>query len=248
MMNTEENLILPEIERRDTKKYKKHINNLIEDAEIEAEIEAEKKIRSKNSRVFSISIFGIGLIALVYLQINSQPEKEITPVEKAVAAASQTPLETDEAKLARQVPIVGDGNSQIPVPESKEPQKSVEPAKITPGKNLASSLKPEITSKSENKNKTTKPITKRKEKKRAASPAKTGNRFFVQTGAFSLKKNAGALVKQLQEKGFSPSIHVLTKGTKKTYLVQLGVFPNKEKAKLAQEKLARSGYPKTIIK
>ncbi|HCG73419.1 MAG TPA: hypothetical protein DE038_08965 [Nitrospina sp.] len=42
--------------------------------------------------------------------------------------------------------------------------------------------------------------------------------------------------------------HVVSKGKTKTYLVQLGVFPNKEKAKLAQEKLARAGYPKTIIK
>jgi cell division septation protein DedD len=40
----------------------------------------------------------------------------------------------------------------------------------------------------------------------------------------------------------------VSKGKTKTYLVQLGVFPNKEKAKLAQEKLARAGYPKTIIK
>ena len=49
-------------------------------------------------------------------------------------------------------------------------------------------------------------------------------------------------------KGFSPLIHVVTKNKIKTYLVQLGVFPNKEKAKLAQEKLARAGYAKTIIK
>ena len=70
----------------------------------------------------------------------------------------------------------------------------------------------------------------------------------MQTGAFSLDKNANVAMKKLKSKGFSPLIHVVSKGKSKTYLVQLGVFPNKEKAKLAQEKLARSGYPNTIIK
>ena len=51
-------------------KYHKRIDDLLEDAEIEAEMEAEKKIRSKNSRVFSISMAGITLLALVYFQVN----------------------------------------------------------------------------------------------------------------------------------------------------------------------------------
>ena len=36
-METRENLSLPENEEHDTKKYTKHINDLIEDAEIEAD-------------------------------------------------------------------------------------------------------------------------------------------------------------------------------------------------------------------
>ena len=70
----------------------------------------------------------------------------------------------------------------------------------------------------------------------------------MQTGAFSLKENANALVKKLKKNGFTPLIHVVPNGPKRTYLVQLGVYPNKDKAKLIQEKLARIGYPKTIIK
>ena len=42
MMDTEEKLAFTEIEQG-TNKYKKHINDLIEDAEIEAEMEAKKK-------------------------------------------------------------------------------------------------------------------------------------------------------------------------------------------------------------
>ena len=71
IMETRENLSLPENEKHDTKKYTKHINDLIEDAEIEAEIEAEKKIFPKKTRAFLISMFGFGLLPLVYLQIDN---------------------------------------------------------------------------------------------------------------------------------------------------------------------------------
>ena len=70
----------------------------------------------------------------------------------------------------------------------------------------------------------------------------------MQTGAFALKENANTLIKKLQAKGFAPLMHVASNAQKKIYLVQLGIFPNKEKAKLVQEKLAREGFPKTIIK
>ena len=85
MMETGENLSLPENEDHDTKKYKKHINDLIENAEIEAEMEAEKKICSKNSRVFLISIFCFGLLSLVYLQIKSRTAQVAVPGEEKMA-------------------------------------------------------------------------------------------------------------------------------------------------------------------
>ena len=247
MMDTEEKTALPDIEHQDTNKYKKHINDLIENAEIEAELEAEKKIRSKNSRVFSISMVGMGLLALVYFQINSPSSPGTTSVKEEVAL-STVPTESAEEKLAEQVPVLEDGSSQIPFEKEKTPGSSVEPAKITFAKKTASSEKPKVSAPSSKKIKKTVKASKPAVKIKAAVPAKTSTRFFVQTGAFSQKKNAEASMKKLQSKGFSPLIHVVTKGNTKTYLVQLGVFPNREKAKLAQEKLARAGYAKTIIK
>jgi cell division protein FtsN len=237
MMDTKEQSPVEEAEYlpEETKKYNKHIDDLIEDAEIEAEMEAEKKIRSKNSRVFSISMFGFVLLALVYLQVNvlNAPEETPAPANKAIEAA--------EDKLAKQLPIVEDGSSNIPVPELKN---TVAPAEIKLKEKSPPSAKAKASTKS--KKKTTKATIKPKAKTKAVSP--TNARFFVQTGAFSSKKNAEVSMKKLQAKGFSPLTHVVSKGKAKTYLVQLGVFPSKEKAKLAQEKLARSGYPKTIIK
>ena len=236
MMDTKEQSPVTETEHlpEETKKYNKHIDDLIENAEIEAEMEAEKRIRSKNSRVFSISMFGFGLIALVYLQVNSLKAPE-------VPSQAKKQIESAEAKLAKQVPIVEDGSSNIPVPELKN---IVAPAEIKLREKSPPTRKPKASSRSQKK--TTKSTIKTKAKLKTISP--TNTRFFVQTGAFSSKKNAEVSMKKLQAKGFSPLTHVVSKGKTKTYLVQLGVFSNKEKAKLAQEKLARAGYPKTIIK
>ena len=58
MLETKEQETSPTEENKkpleEINKYHKRIDDLIEDAEIEAEIEAEKNIRSKNSRMFSI--------------------------------------------------------------------------------------------------------------------------------------------------------------------------------------------------
>ena len=236
MMDSKEQSPFTEIEhlQEETKKYNKHIDDLIENAEIEAEMEAEKKIRSKNSRFFSISMFGFGLLALVYLQINGLKTPE-------APAPVSNKIESAEDKLAKQVPIVEDGSSNIPVPELKN---TVAPAEIKLKEKTPPTRKPKASSNFQKK--ATKSTIKPKAKIKTVSP--TNTRFFVQTGAFSSKKNADISMKKLQEKGFSPLTHVVSKGKTKTYLVQLGVFPNKEKAKLAQEKLARAGYPKTIIK
>jgi len=226
MMETGENLSLPENEDHDIKKYKKHVNDLIEDAEIEAEMEAEKKNRAKNSRVFLISMFCLGLLSLVYLQINSRTAKVAVPDEEKTAHIN-TQTKSVEEKLIKQVSI----------------NNFVGPAKIS---NL--SRKPKVTAKFEKKirepNKTSKSLVK----KTIVNLVKPNTRFFIQTGAFFQKKNAEISAKKLQAKGFSPLIHVVTRNNTKTYLVQLGVFPNKEKTKLAQKKLARAGYVKTIIK
>ena len=189
-------------------------------------MEAEKKIRSKNSRIFLISMFCFGLLSLVYLQINSRTTQVAVPGEEKTAHIN-TQTKSVEEKLIKQVSI----------------NNFVEPAKIS---NL--SRKPKITAKFEKKIKETNKTSKSLAKKTIANLVKPNTRFFIQTGAFFQKKNAEISAKKLQAKGFSPLIHVVTRNNTKTYLVQLGVFPNKEKTKLAQEKLARAGYTKTIIK
>jgi cell division protein FtsN len=300
-------------------KYHKRIDDLLEDAEIEAEMEAGKKIRSKNSRMFSIYMTGIALLGLVYFQVNHK--SSVGPVESAKETSTNKP-ETADERLAKQVPVIEDGSSgsSIPIPQSVSSTKPLQNPFLTPPK-----------TKSNN------PPTKAKEVKKApkivkalSSPKKIiptakseSSKFYIQAGAFGVQKNAESLLKQLKVKGFSPIIqkrsknstqHVITVGsftnkkagdktlkeltskgfntsyymtsnnfyslkvgqfsnlndaikvqdrlsskgflsklhkadvTVKTYIVQLGVFPNRVKARLTQEKLARAGFSKTFIR
>ena len=310
-------------------KYHKRIDDLLEDAEIEAEMEAEKKIRSKNSRMFSISMTGIALLALVYFQVNHQ--STVTPVESDTSANKP---ETAEERLAKQVPVVEDGSSgsNLPIPQSLSSTKPLENPFLTPPK--AKSTKPPTKVKEVKKaprivkaSSSPKPKSSSKPKlspKKLAPIAKSeSSKFYIQAGAFGVKKNAESLLTRLKNKGFSPSIqtrlkisnqHIVTVGsfanTKagndilkeltgkgfnasyykasknsfnlkvgqfsnlkdaqkaqdrlslkgflseshkadvpvKTYMVQLGVFPNREKARITQEKLTRAGFSKTFIR
>ena len=247
MMEPSESLSLPKNEDQDTKKYTKDINDLIEDAEIEAEMEAEKKILPKNSRVFLFSMFGLGLFSFVYLQINS-PTVQVTLPSEETMAYTNTLIKSAEEKLIKQVSTLKNENSHTPFLKVITINNFVEPVKITPAKISDLNRKPKVTAKFEKKIKETTKTSKSLAKITITNLVKPNTRFFIQIGAFSQKKNAEISAKKLQAKGFSPLIHVVTRNNTKTYLVQLGVFPNKEKAKLAQEKLARQGYPKTIIK
>jgi cell division protein FtsN len=317
----EEDTQLPE----EITKYHKRIDDLLEDAEIEAEMEAGKKIRSKNSRMFSISMTGIALLGLVYFQVNHQ--SAVAPVESAKETSTNKP-ETADERLAKQVPVVEDGSSgsSIPIPQSVRSTKPLQNPFLTPPK--TKSIKPPTKAKEVKKApKIVKALSSPKPKpspKKIVPTAKSeSSKFYIQAGAFGVQKNAESLLKQLKGKGFSPTIqtrsknsnqHVITVGsftnkkagdktlkeltgkgfntsyymtsnnffslkvgqfsnlndaqkaqdrlslkgflseshkadvTVKTYMVQLGVFPNRVKARLTQEKLARAGFSKTFIR
>ena len=230
MVDNEEKITLADIEDHDTNKYKKNINDLIENAEIEAEMEAEKNIRSKNSRIFLISMIGFVLLSFVYLRINNQSSEKVTP-----SAAIQTPIKSPEVKLAKQVTIDEESNSPIPFHQIKKVKRFVKTAQVTPKKKPDPIINTTINSKPQKK--TISEKINLKEKNRITQPIKTKNTFFVQAGAFSLEKNANTLVNKLKAKDFTPIINVVSNGQKKTYLVQLGVFPNKRESNTSSRKI-----------
>lgn len=324
MLETKEQKTLPFEESsqplEETTKYQKRIDDLIEDAEIEAEMEAEKKIRSKNSRMLSISMIGIGLLGLVYFQVNNQVPNE--PKNKTVTEVT----ETAEEKLAKQVPVVEDGSSasSLSIPQSTSPVKPLENPFIKEPKTKSSPPPVKKVKKTPLKEKiASAPKPKSTPKKTAPALKSESSKFYIQVGAFGVKQNADTLVKKLKSKGFSPSIQTQSKKLSrfvvtvgnfankkaganklkeltrkgydasyfqnskksfslkvgqfkslkdtqkaqdnlsikgflseshkaevpvKTYMVQLGVFPNKEKARITQEKLSRAGFSKSFIR
>jgi cell division protein FtsN len=306
-------------------KYHKRIDDLLEDAEIEAEMEAGKKIRSKNSRMFSISMTGIALLGLVYFQVNHQ--SAVAPVESTKETTINNP-ETADERLAKQVPVVENGSisSSIPILQSVSSTKPFQNPFLTLPK--TKSINPPTKDKEVKKApKIVKTLSSPKPKpspKKIVSIVKSeSSKFYIQAGAFGVRKNAESLLKKLKGKGFSPTIqtrsinsnqHVVTVGsfinkkagdktlkeliskgfntsyyktsknlfslkvgqyrnlndaqkaqdrlslkgflsesykadiTVKTYMVQLGVFSNREKARLTQDKLSRAGFSKTFIR
>jgi cell division protein FtsN len=133
------------------KTYHKSIDALIEDAEIEAEIEAEKHIRSKNTRLVTISLVGIALIGFIYWQVSettsrikineaalpeltkAQSVEQTSAVESAVEPepASSAP-EEPKPQSSEKVAGVEKPESVPPVSEKPEPVVPVAKAKVEP--------------------------------------------------------------------------------------------------------------------
>ena len=73
------------------------------------------------------------------------------------------------------------------------------------------------------------------------------NSFSLKVGQFKNLQDAQKVQDRLSIKGFLSESYKADAPVK-TYMVQLGVFPSREKARLTQEKLARAGYPKTFLR
>ena len=251
MLETREQETLPFEEDtqppKEITKYHKRIDDLLEDAEIEAEMEAEKKIRSKNSRMFSISMTGIALLALVYFQVNHQ--STVTPVESAKATNKP---ETAEERLAKQVPVVEDGSSgsNIPIPQSLSSTKPLENPFLTPPK--AKSTKPPTKAKEVKKaprvvKASSSPKPKSSPKKIVPVTKSVSSKFYIQAGAFGVRKNAESLLKKLKGKGFSPSIQTQSKNSNQ-HVVTVGSFANTKAGDDTLKELTGKGFNASYYK
>ena len=242
----EEDSQLPE----EATKYHKRIDDLIEDAEIEAEMEAEKKIRSKNSRMFSISMIGITLLALIYFQVNHQTA--VVPIETIKETLWGKP-EMAEERLAKQVPLLEEesNGSLLPVPEAIDSTKTIKkPLLITKPKakvittsanvneliNIPLASKIFISTKKKSSPKKITPVTENKSTK-----------FYIQAGAFGVKRNAKSLLKKLKGKGFSPSIQTREQKLSQ-HIVTVGRFANTKAGDKTLKQLTEKGFKASYYK
>ena len=205
----------------DWKKYNKRINNLIDDVAIEAEIEAERKIRSKNSKLLTISIVGIAFLTLIFLKVQQYSDLSQTGADKKILPqdASLPPKKFQQvnSKLSRTSPQL--------VAQLKKPFKdSTKLEKIlfnTQGYSQPESAEEIINESDPN--------------------------YYIQLGAFSIKKNALNFKNKVESKGFKAALSPHSaKSTQ--YKVLVRNFRIKSNAQLKMAKLKASGIESSIKK
>jgi len=247
--------------------YHKRIEELLEDAEIEAEIETEKKVRSKNTRLLTISLIAVALLAFLYLQVKTgfqatSPEgKEIIkkPEVAQNPAVEKTPVSPDENPVIAQAPAPANEIKPTTPGEktaetSKIEEKTAEAKVSTP---KAPVEKPPVVVQTPPKAPAPEPAKKPETAETVKQPVKTppapiapavsAKQYHVQLGVFSVEDNANRLLKTIRAKGFKPSIQ--TRSTEASmYVVFLGGFSSKEDGNQAMTELKAKGFTPVMEK
>ena len=233
------------------KTYHKSIDSLIEDAEIEAEMEAEKKVRSKNARLLTISLVGIALIGFIYWQVSATTFTKSNSTEALPELAEAQPAE--KVAVAEPAPVAPAELEALPAKTTRvEPETKVEPevAKADPVPPVEKVIKKEEPVVVKKQEPTLQPIVKAV----VPQPAKiqtpetpAAKEYFVQLGTFSIEDNAKGLVKQLNSKGFKPSIQIRS-GRAEKHIVFVGGFSTKESGAQALNDLKSKGFNSAMEK
>ena len=198
----------------DWKKYNKRLESIYDDAEVEAEIEAEKKIRSKHSKLTIISIVSFFLIVIIFFKVK-QNTNEIesllgkNSISKVRAANLTTiPLTVSPPKKLKKVNL--------------PPNKNVRTQKLTP--DTTKQLKSKNVHAKNNHNiKINKPI-------RISRPdLGTNNKYSIQMGVFSNKSNASNYLTKIKSKGYKVE-SIIRNSNSPRYQVSLGSYKEKNEA------------------
>jgi len=233
-------------------KYNKRIDDLMENAEIEAEIDAENRIRSKNSRIMGISLVALLFLGFLYMEVKKGPRsagnegQEIASLEKAA-----------EDIHARQMEPAPPASATEPSPTGGIAEATVAPAPAAPStEKIDEMLTPKKPSPRVSPRKPVTAFTKAspglptvKPQKVAYSPKSSGpaQTYHVQLGAFSVKENAEKFSKQVRAKGFPARVE--TKAlTSKHFQVFSGEFPTQESGQQMAAELKNQGFNPTLEK
>ena len=103
------------------KKYNKRMEEIIDDAEIESEMEAENEVRSKNSRLLTISIVGIIIIAGVFMRVQQNYNANLEKTHKKSLAKevvfSPGKIQPANPQIRQTVPEVPTSEEKITLPK-----------------------------------------------------------------------------------------------------------------------------------
>jgi cell division protein FtsN len=250
------------------KKYNKRLGSIYDNAEIEAEIEAEKKIRSKNSKLTVISTIGFILLIIIFFKVK-QNTNEIQSLlgNDSIIKGKTTNLPENSSAVSPQKKLerinlppntnlkINKFNPNVTKPLTPKglhikSNKNIKISKLIPV------LRPEIDSKIKysiqmgvfsNKSNAVKYLTKLKSKGyKAETITRNANshRYQVTFGSYNKKSEATKNITKLKSIGLSPSL----KKYGPTYTLELGLFKNKVYSKKLINKLKNSGLKSNIKK
>ena len=228
------------------KKYNKRLENIYDNAEIEAEIEAEQKIRSKNAKLTIISTIGFILLIIIFLKVKQNTNEIQSLLGKnsitkgKITSLSKTPSAVSLPKQLERINLSPNTNLRI--------------KKITP--NTPKQSIPKLDSKNKysiqmgvfsNKSNAVNYLTKLKSKGyKAETITRNSNSFRYQVtfGSYNKKSEAAKNITNLKSIGLISSL----KKNDLTYTLELGLFKNKVDSKKITNKLKNSGIKSNIKK
>jgi len=250
------------------KKYNKCLENIYDNAEIEAEIEAEQNIRSKNSKLTIISTVGFILLIIIFFKVkqntneiqsllgkNSITEVKTNNLSKNLSAVS--PLKNlERINLQPNTNLkIKKLNSNVTKPLTSKYLHIKNNKKIKISK-LIPALRPELDSKNKysiqmgvfsNKSNAVNYLTKLKSKGYKAETItrnSSSHRYQVSLGSYNKISEASKKIIRLKSIGLSPAL----KKHDQTYTLELGIFKNKNDLKKLINKLKNSGLKSNIKK
>jgi cell division septation protein DedD len=260
-------------ERPRHKKTIKKIDDLILDAEIEAQAEINQKIRSNNTRTLLLVLVGVGLLYVLYSGVQNQTLSipsflaEETQVVQAPPAPKPTPIPfpvTESAPVAEPVtPLLNEPQGENLNPLENQALSMIQKNLGKPGETTPT-LDPEEPFQLNS------PVAKRttpfapseptptalntKPKEVTAEPLPVTPRltaaqgeFFIQVGAFSVKTNADRVIKKLMSGGFSPLVQTRTTRSS-MHVIYIGGFADKQSPQNMITELRNKGLAPSLKK
>lgn len=260
----------PQQSEQPPRKTIRQIDDLILDAELEAQAEIDRKLRSNNTRMLLLVLVGVGLLyAFIGPQNLSIPMPSFLDSDSQVAEAPPAPPPGPTPK-----PIPFPVGESVPAPVTQAPPAAAQnegaEQDLSPLENevismiqqnlgasepenpespapLGEPASPVLSSKSPFTPDTQKPASPPAPE--IAAPRLTAEQslFFIQVGAFSVKANADRVIQRLMSGGFSPLVQTRMTRTS-MHVVFIGGFANDSHPQSMISELRKKGLDPVLKK
>ena len=223
--------------KRDDLEGKEGLKEILEEAEILAELKEEEKIRKKNAKIILLASIAVLVCGVVFYFGQSTPEKK----EEMTVADAPPPQEEEMFPEAGKVKIPGEAAKEMA--PLKEPLSSEEDARPTsaPVSPVPETSPPPSAPIKEQ------PAAKPVEAVKKVAPKSESKAYRIRVGAFVLSNELEQAVSEVKALGLVPTTK-REKNEVPLHKVLAGPYSSKEKAADAAVKLKNKGIKGFITK